>query len=328
VSALWIDLSVWAPGAEPTHVRSPIFDRIGFAARAGKATPPPLTQQPEAEDYSAMQTVWNVAVSGGNVASGGGPSTIAPALDAGALSGALARMNGAYFTLRRALMDDASGGVVDVAAAQPGISLLAVSNNGGVMIDLASDDAVPLTANEARPLYSSASVLAEREVINKNAPVESGSGASTNNDALAEFDVDALTGAKLVGLHPGDTSLDANAAVPAEARARISAHLASGASVLAMAPDALQTGGPPYAFWVADPATGTLRDENALGRHTEMEETAETNQPAVKSVPRWKQMACNIVLRIVLVVAQDSGIVEGKVMKPPAPPEEQTTCGS
>jgi hypothetical protein len=332
VSALWIDLSVSAPGADPTRVRSPIFDRIGFVARAGKTTTPPLTEQPEAEDYRAMQTVWNVAVSGGNVTSGAGPSTIGPALDAGALSGALARMNGAYFNLRRALMDDASGGVVDVAAAQPGISLVAVSNNGGMMIDLASDDAVPLTANEARPLYSSASVLAEREIINKNSPVDSGSGASTNNDALAEFDVDALTGAKLLGLHPGDASLDANAAVPAEARARISAHLASGASVLAMAPPALQAGGPPYAFWVADPATGTLRDENERGRHTELGEEVETEQPAVKAVPKWKQMACNLVTALMLAVTQDSGAVEGKSVanaaaNAAAKSEEQTSCG-
>jgi hypothetical protein len=332
VSALWIDLSVTAPGADPAHIRSPIFDRIGFAARAGKATPPPLTEQPEASDYRSMQTVWNVAVSGGNVASGGGPSTIGPALDSGALSGALARMNGAYFNLRRALMDDASGGVIDVAAAQPGISLVAVSNNGGMMIDLANDDAVPLTANEARPLYSSASVLAEREIINKNSPVESGSGAKNNSDALAEFDVDALTGAKIVGLHPGDTSLDANVAVPADARARISAHLASGASVLAMVPAILQAGGPPYAFWVADPATGTLRDENALGRHQEVEEEAETDEAAVKTVPKWRQLACNLVTALMLAVTQDSGAVEGNSVasaaaKAASKAEEQTSCG-
>jgi hypothetical protein len=333
VSALWIDVSVTAPGTDPARIHSPVFDRIGFVARAGKATPPPLLEQPDAGTYRNLQIVWNIAVSGGNVASGAGPPKIAAALDAGALSETLARVNASYFTLRRSLMDDASGGVVDVAAAQPGISLVAVSNNGGMMIDLASDDAVPLTANESRPLYSSASILAEREVINKNATVDSGSGASTNNDALAEFDVQALTGAKIVGLHPGDTSLDANAAVPPEARARISAHLASGASVLAMAPAALQSGGPPYAFWIADPATGTLRDENALGRHQEAAEEAETDEPAVEAVPKWKQMACNLARSLILSVTLDSGFVEGNSIESAAAKaeaaqaEEQTTCG-
>jgi hypothetical protein len=63
--------------------------------------------QPDSAAYGAMQTVWNLAVSAGHAASAGGPASVAPGSDVPALSRTLARLHGAYYALRRALVDDA-----------------------------------------------------------------------------------------------------------------------------------------------------------------------------------------------------------------------------
>ena len=111
----------------------------------------------------------------------------------------------------------------------------------------------------------------------------------------------------------------------------MSAHLADGATILAMAPASAQSG-PPYAFWIADPATGTLRDENVLGRHVELVERTSTTRPAVQAVPKWRLLACNVVAAAMLTVTGDSGFVEGTSIQDAAAkaalgPEEQTICG-
>jgi hypothetical protein len=199
VTGLWMELSVSSPAGSTTHVESPIFDRIGYVARAAHAAPTPLPVQPDAGTYRSMQTVWNVAVSAGHAFSGGGPTNVTPGSTAPAISGALSRLNGAYYALRRAIMDDARGASVDVADARPGISIVAMSNNGGLMTDLASDDAIPLTTDEARPAWAASAVLAERELLNGNVPV---SGIGAANDALGAFDVAKALGTPLVALRP------------------------------------------------------------------------------------------------------------------------------
>jgi hypothetical protein len=311
VTGLWIELSVASPAGLTTHVESPIFDRIGYVARAAHAVPTALPVQPDAGDYRSMQTVWNIAVSAGHAVSGGGPANVTSGSTAPAISSALSRLNGAYYALRRAIMDDARGTSVDVAAAKPGISVIAMANDGSLISDIASDDAIPLTTDEARPLWAASAVLAERELLNGDVPV---SGVGAANDALGAFDVATTLGTRIVALRPGG-AVQASAAIPDEARARMSAYLARGASLLEPVPEVAQAGGPPYAFWIVDPASGTLRDENAFGRHGDLvEDPAVTEEVAVKPVPKWRILACKIAAAVMIAVTQDSSAAEGKTV--------------
>jgi len=298
VSGAWMELSVAAPGSATTVVQSPIFDRIGYAVRAAHSAFPALAAEPDSGTYGALQTVWNIAVSAGHAASGGGPPDISAGSDMPALSGALARLNTAYFGLRRALVDDARGADVGVAAIQPGISLLSMLDSGSLTMDIASDGALPLTTEEARPTWAAAAVLAERAVVNSDPLLSTGNlGATTSNDALVAFDRATANGTHVVALHPADAPPPQSSAISGEARARISAHLAGGASVLALAPDGAETGGPTYAYWIVDPASGTLRDENAFGRHQEAEEEAETTEEiAVRNACKFSSLANKVAL--------------------------------
>ena len=309
VTGLWMELSVASPAGSTTHVESPIFDRIGYVARAAHAVPTALPVQPDAGDYRSMQTVWNIAVSAGHAVSGGGPANVPSGSTAPAISSALSRLNGAYYALRRAIMDDARGTSVDVATAKPGISVIAMANDGSLTSDIASDDAIPLTTDEARPLWAASAVLAERELLNGDVPV---SGVGAANDALGAFDVATTLGTRLVALRPGG-AVQASAAIPDEARARMSAYLARGASLLEPVPEVAQAGGPPYAFWIVDPASGTLRDENAFGRHADAVEDPVLNEEvAIKPVPRWRILACRVAAAVMIAVTQDSSAAEGK----------------
>ena len=312
VTGLWMEISVASPAGLTTQVESPIFDRIGYVTRAAHAVPTALPVQPGAGDYRSMQTVWNIAVSAGHAVSGGGPANVPSGSSAPAISSALSRLNGAYYALRRAIMDDARGTSVDVAAAKPGISVIAMANDGSLTSDIASDDAIPLTTDEARPVWAASAVLAERELLNGDVPV---SGVGAANDALGAFDVASALGTRLVALRPGGT-VQASAAIPDEARARMSAYLARGASLLEPVPEVAQAGGPPYAFWIIDPASGTLRDENAFGRHPEgAEDTSLTKEVAIKPVPKWRLLACRVVAAAMIAVTQDSSAAEGKTFE-------------
>jgi hypothetical protein len=312
VTGLWMEISVASPAGLTTHVESPIFDRIGYVARAAHAVPTALPVEPDAGDYRAMQTMWNIAVSAGHAVSGGGPANVASGSSAPAISSALSRLNGAYYALRRAIMDDARGTSVDVAAAKPGISVIAMANDGSLTSDIASDDAIPLTTDEARPVWAASAVLAERELLNGNVPV---SGVGAANDALGAFDVATTLGTRFVALRPGG-AVQASAAIPAEARARMSAYLARGTSLLEPVPEVAQAGGPPYAFWIIDPASGTLRDENAFGRHPEgAEDTTVTKEVAIKPVPKWRILACKVAVAAMIAVTQDSSAAEGKTFE-------------
>jgi hypothetical protein len=334
VSAVWLELTVAAPGATLTTVRSPLFDRIGYAARAAHGTPPPpLTAQLRFDDYRSLQTVWNVAVSGGHVAAASGPANVPLGAKQPPLGAALARLNGAYFQLRRALMDDARGSPAGILATQPGISLLALDNDGKLAVDLAGDSALPLTTEDARPLWAATSVLAERRLV--TAPVRGGSAITpAQDDALFAFDYAENAGMKMLALHPGGAS-PAEAAIPDEARARMSDHLAHGATLLALAPDAAHGTGPAtYAFWVADPATGTLRDENAFGRHEEVAGEAVTDEHvAFKNASVIRRLACRVAFATMVWAAQDSSWAEGQSFRDAeeaaekAVDEEDPACG-
>jgi hypothetical protein len=309
VTGLWMELSVASPAGSTTHVESPIFDRIGYVARAAHAVPTPLPVQPDAGTYRSMQTVWNVAVSAGHAFSGGGPANVTPGGTAPAISSALSRLNGAYYALRRAIMDDARGTSVDVADAKPGISIVAMSNNGGLMTDIASDDAIPLTPDEARPAWAASAVLAERELLNGDVPV---TGIGAANDALGAFDVAKALGMPIVALRPGG-AVQPSPGIPDEARVRMSAYVARGDSLLEPVPKVAQSGGPPYAFWIVDPASGTLRDENAAGRHQDLPEDAEvTEEVAIKPVSKWRIIACKVAAAVMIAATEDSSAAEGK----------------
>jgi hypothetical protein len=318
VTGVWMELSVTAPGSAATTVQSPIFDRIGYVARAAHAAPPTLGAQPDGASYRAMQTMWNIAVSAGHTASAGGPASIARGIDVPAVSGALARLHGAYYAVRRALIDDVRSANVGVAAARPGISLLALTN-GGLTMDVASDDALPLASDEARPAWAAASVLAERQLVNGDTLLTTGNPAAIpGTDALTAFDRATLDGTRIVALRPSDGAPPQSAAVPAEARARMSAHLAQGASLLALAPATAQSGAPPYAYWIVDPATGTLRDENAIGRHQEAaEETVVQEEVAIKNISTWRKFTCKI-LPVIRVVAFTLSVAHGSLPFSPA----------
>jgi hypothetical protein len=239
--------------------------------------------------------VWNVVVSAGHAASAGGPANGPAGSDVPALSRTLASLHGAYYALRGALFDDAhAAGAGGVAAARPGISLLALSNSGPLM-DVASDDALPLAGNEARPDWAAASLMAERELLNAKALLTTGDlNTAGSTDALAAFDRASAASTRMIALHPADGAAPQSAAMPDEARARISARLAQGDAILALAPTAVIAGAPPYAYWILDPA-GTLRDENVFGRHQEgAEDAVVTEEVAIKNISTWRKFTCTI----------------------------------
>jgi hypothetical protein len=290
VTGLWSELSVSAPGTVATTVRSRIFDHLGYAARVARAPiPTTLTARPNDDAYRAMQTVWNIVASAGSISSATGPADAPKGSDASTLSANLARLNGAYTGVRRALTDDARGASV-ATAGSPGISIVAMTNSGPAM-DVASDATVPLTNDDARPLWAAASLIAEREVMDGNALIATG-GTGAHLDALTLLEK-APPSAVVATKASADASAP-NEGTPDESHARLAAHIGAGDTILSIAVPQSVSSGPSFA-WIVDGTDGTLRDEDSSGRHSELpESTVETNEVAIKNISVWKKFTCTI----------------------------------
>lgn len=307
VASVWMELALSSPDGQTITARSPIFDRIGYAARLSKAPLPTLSRKLETQNYVAMQTVWNVAVGGASVAAGGGPGEdLIPGDDVAHLSPALARLNSAYFMIRRALVDDARNGNVALAALQPSISLLAMTRQG-LSFDVAIDGIVPLATDDARTTWAMASVLAERIVTHATAMLTTDNvNTKVGNDAAS-----TLEGAtKMISLHSADGAIAAGMSVSDDARVRMSAHLAQGKSLLAMAPNGSPNAA--FAYWIVDPASGTLRDEDAFGHHPEgAEDATVTKEVPVRSYSAWRKLTCSILPNVRVAVFLLHALVPG-----------------
>jgi transglutaminase-like putative cysteine protease len=302
VTGAWLEFSLATPSAPPETLESPLFDRIGFAARAaGAAASATLLPLSEAGgEYLDLTEVWNIALwTGDRVLGVDGDASVAPGSDVPTLFRALGRVHSCYYLLRRALLDDSTAVPATLVATRPSLSLLGfglTSNTPGAvrsrpLIDVASDHTLALAAPgadavSARASFAVASLLAERTLVDGSA-ILSGKGgpddiAHADNDVLGIFDAARRAEVALDLLHPADAANGQTLGASPEARARVAARLAAGDAVLVPS-RALEDAAPEnFGWWVVDPSDGSIRDEMQDGRHQDLPEEAAENKEVVE----------------------------------------------
>jgi hypothetical protein len=324
-SALTLRLTMSSPGGAAETFESPIFDRIGFAARAeGRERDVALAALPEIDgEYRALATVWNLAV-----LTGAWPGEAAEAPDSDdpldTLVAGLAATQGSFEILRQALVAEAAGGEAPRRARlRPGLSLLAWSPNADpagadLMMDLLSDPSLPLLGGTETPKdgadWSAATVMAERLVVGMNrlfagllgfedvpgfAPV----------DVLAVFDAAASEAVPVGWLEAGGIE---GLRASEEAKARLARNLEEGRAVLVPARAVLVAGEERLGWWLLDPRTGLVRDEFEDGRH-QGGEYAVTQQPSRQAAPTFRMRVGCTVARTFSVVSIVLGLASGNV---------------
>lgn len=303
VTGAWLELALLTPSSPPETVESPLFDRIGFAARAaGTAATAPLAPLDEAAgEYVPLAAVWNIAVwTGSQVAGAGaaGDATVVQGADVPSLLRALGRLQVCYYLLREALLEDSTSVPASLVATRPSLSLLAFGFAPGTagavrsrtLIDVATDHTLALAAQDPDALTADASwavtsLLAERALVRGSA-VLLGKGrpddiAHADNDVLGIFDSVRQAQVPLEFLQPADTSKAQTLAASPEAQARVAARLAAGDAVLVPARALPNSATENFGWWDVDPTNGSIHDEMQDGRHQETEEEAVVNKTMV-----------------------------------------------
>ncbi len=309
VTGSWLEVTMSAADGWHETVESPLFDRIGYAARVSGllsgAPPAPLAEADG--EYVPLSAISTVAVwTGVVVPDAADPrtkrsATISDVPDLASFVDALGRMHRLYYRLRRALFDSVeipeSGRVV---ALRPSISLLTATfdpgtQRGGLSMDVASDHSQSLGEDRSSGTVPAAawavsSVLGERLLVDGSF-VLAGQPAPGSTDAIAVFAaarqeqvpfqiLRSVDGAGIQGMH-----------VSVEARARLVSRLAQGSTVILPARMPSGIAPPSFGWWLISPHDGSIRDEMENGRHGQATgEYSTTNEPPRRSAPRWQRL--------------------------------------
>jgi len=310
-TALWLDFTLASPGGSST-VRSVVFDRIGFAARAAGQTATAVPAAlPELEgEYLDLATVWNIGAWTGKwwyleapVETGEGVAAVAADL---------AAWHASFELTRQALAEAVLGENAALRPAGPTLSLLgwrpsaADGSSADLVMDVLVDPGATLPAGHdpaqerlAAATWAVAGVVAERLLVDPEhlllaafgEPVPEGPGTL---DLLALLDAAAEQGVSAQWLAVGEGPTSASAA----ALARVAAHQEGGAA-LYLPTRAVDWGEEALlGWWMLSPSTVTgaqgparakVRDELETGRHQAMPEYNVTQQPSRAAAPTLRQ---------------------------------------
>jgi len=331
VTGAWLELSLATPSSPPEALESPLFDRVGFAARAADtASTVPLAPLGTADgEYLPLAEVWNIAVwTGFSVAGAGAATKLVRGNNAQSLFLALGRMQAGYYALRRALLEDAAAVPASIRTTRPSLSLLAFgftpgatgTIRGRALMDVASDhtSAQGSDALTASASWAVASLLAERALVDGGAvlsgKVPPDSIAHADNDVLGIFDNVRQAQAPIEFLQPADASKAQALAASPEAQARVAARLAAGDAVLVPARGLTDPTTPNFGWWVINPTNGSIRDEMQNGRHQVEDEAVQNTTMVNETSPflrRFGRWVAGMIACAAVVIPLSSGEGEG-----------------
>jgi len=288
-TSAWLRFQLLAPDESVTNLSSVVFDRIGAAARAaGTADTAPLRPMQVVDgEYSEMATLWQVGVLLGE---------IDPSLFLGASGSDLTTNQGlldhldTYLRLFPAVYHDMGGTGTGPTILLAGVSTVPTTDGSGMAwlaLDALHVPGLVQRDAAAAALDAEAVLGAESFLISLVAEGPAGSDGARAVFHAAETEMVPLT-----ILRPG-AAIDIPG-IDEDARARMSLRLTQGLSLLVPARAVLIEGASVSAWWVIDPATGSVRDETQDGRHAPAGESV----PLWKRAHKWAQTYCPVGLKI------------------------------
>jgi hypothetical protein len=271
--ALRLDIAVAGPHIARVSVDRPIFDRVSATDRAaGRAATAHLTDFP----LYALGTAWDIAVNlGTGVAGAGDRSRIDfKSKDPAMVVHAFGLMHRAYYALRRAVFADTLGpSAPPVFAVRPGVSFLGLAPQAagidpfGLAIDRAVEGAAPVGANASQSLaWAVASVYGERLATGAPRMLASADKLDTLpfDDAIEMF---------YIARHGNDPPTIVRSAsdiarlrISDDAKTRLAASIAGGASAVVPATSVGYGGASDSGWWILRP-DGRVTDEMQSGMH-------------------------------------------------------------
>jgi hypothetical protein len=306
VVGLWLKLASIAPDGSRVETAAPVFDLLGFSARATGGVPDtPIPELVEVDgEYRDLAGIWDIGVLDGRFgnaaaaesAPGGGADAAAT------LAAGVRAVHANYDGLRRALLETAAPNAPRFLRLRVGISLLGwiprpeSTNRADYLMDVVLETAQPLPGADhkaAAAMRAASAVVAERLTVNAERlmlPLVDAADVApfVALDVAALFDAAGDQGIALEVLStspsPGADDLSS------EARARITAHLSAGRVLLAPAGSVALGSHAVMGWWVLDPATGLIVDEMENGRHQAMTEETVTTQPSRQAAPATRSL--------------------------------------
>lgn len=322
ISAVWLEITVNAPGAAPQTVNSPIFDSVSFADRAaGRTASAQLTPIEQSNGvYLPLADVWNVTVTEGSAVAGAGDhSPLAATADAPSLAAALGRVARSYYAIRPALFAASASAAAPIINAKPGISLAGIvwhpgaksgTETAAILFDRASDHAVSVgSASSDSVRLGVSSLLAERYAAGGPNMIARRADRVGANDVLTVFDWAPKESVGTIAVRSGgDLS---SLGMSADTKARIAASIADGST--AYVPTnvvKLSDANDYYGWWNVRP-DGSVQDEMQNGRHVEMEEETEQTEDVLAKNSKFFRRHGGIIRCILVAVAISGATTEG-----------------
>jgi hypothetical protein len=296
LTGAWLRFTLTAPDGTETRLSSEVLDRIGVAARdTGTAATAPLRDLAVVDDeYTALDAIWQLAVMTGPIVEQAAATDLSLTLASGSETTApidatlrlypslVADLGGdpAGTTLLLAGIEPVAGGQGEAVGSHLVLDALRVA--GGHPTDRAS------AAREAQAVLGAERMLLELLDL-EPAPL---------GDAASVFQAADTAGIPWTVFQPGDTPMVESASD--DALARISRQLAAGNTIITPGRAPALGAERATAWWVVDPATGTVRDEHESGRHAVSADHATGNARTVGYAERFRRVSCRMVGPVML----------------------------
>lgn len=337
VTAEWLEFTVRSPDGATETIERPVFDRIGYSARAyGEEDRAPLAALEEiGGEYAALATVVSVATWTGEKAiaapladpASWDPRTRAP-------FEALGAYHRAFYGLRESLLDAAPGAGARFVATDTGLSVLTWtlgfdSDQPGAGVFTTDLTRAPVrSVGGGQPgappvgiVWGAAGLRAERLLLTAPAALlgeARGEEPALAPDVAAVFDRAVQDGVRTLLLRPADAAQVVSIASSEDARTRLWQRLDAGSIVLVPERAVPVDGEPVLGWWLFDPARGLARDEMETGLHqggterSALEKDNAKKQAAASNMRCAFQRALNAIATVVYLV----GVVGGGTTAP------------
>jgi hypothetical protein len=301
-TALFLDVAVDAADGGRDTFETPIFDRVGYAARRSgqiRADSDLPALPTSGGTYVPLLGMWSVAVwTGENGTSIAGRPAPAPSPGSIRVADSLASVNRWYYPLRQALFEASQNyQAARFSAGGPNLSVLALTSrlasnpqaSGSTLrIDVLSNTSRAISASAAtqvapRATWAVSSLLAERLLLTTQL------SGLTSPDVISIFDLSRGQGQPPVTLGPGQQANLGTSGTLSDAAARVTDQLAAGDVV--MLPGGNLSGKQPadFGWWFVNRRDGAIRDEMANGYHQEVEEEAVVLESEVEEEKTFAQ---------------------------------------
>jgi hypothetical protein len=319
VTSLWLRFVVAPPSGPSETIERPIFDRVGYVARAaGDEARAPLAPIESARgDYAPLQTIWSIAMWTGEAKM---PLSLYPALvgrrKATSVTGLhsvlenLGMLHRSFYALRQVLFRTAGPlGGENLIVSSVNLSLLswavrprdAVVPGGALAFDLLDNRVSyapgPGSGTPAWIRWGQASLQAER-LLFLGPRALTGAGENPKDrkllaDVSSVFAQARQEQIKFLLLGPGDAPKIEKLTASDEARARLRSRLGEGLTVLVPERAVRMPDRSAIGWWLIDSKTGFLLDEMEDGRHQAGVEsplvTKETKEETAAEEAAWQR---------------------------------------